>query len=237
VYAKNFLSDKIIEKQSEIVQDLNKTNLPVLKLIKGKNGKFVQHVKDLEGDIYQVTISKYVENVNTASPVITPELVKEMSSVLSKFHTKLKNYVETPLSERNLNYLDILDSLVTERSLKDVRGYLSRSIYWKDHADKYINDFYLKKAKELKTFFDKNQKRLLENTQLIHGVFSLGNLNVRNNVIHTVFDFDEMIMAPVNFEIACTIVHFDENYFYPEELFVQYNRKLVDYERMAKIST
>lgn len=65
-------------------------------------------------------------------------------------------------------------------------------------------------------------------SQLIHGDFNLSNISFKEDKVVAVFDHDEVTVAPIAFEIGCTLVHLDEGFMLLEDLveyFIDFYKK------------
>ena len=90
VYAQDFLSNKVISAYSNIIEKLHADGVPVLELIRGKDGEFLQTVRG-ENKTYQVTISKYVDAMPVSESYLNKKIVGEIALQLGKLHAKFRD--------------------------------------------------------------------------------------------------------------------------------------------------
>lgn len=105
---------------------------------------------------------------------------------------------------------------MSEESLRKIDDYFNHD-YKRHERKNEVEKFYKEKGEELKIYF-KKRKEMLSNNSLNHGDFNLSNFLVLNNKIEKIFDFDEMVIAPVEYEIAIAIYYLD----YPQEFYLDH---------------
>ena len=215
-YAQSFLSDDIIENYSIIIDRLRSEGLPVLEPIKSKQTTFLTHVSNGEGN-KQVTISRYVESSDFTDLYLNRVTVENIADVLKNLHSKLTLFKANG-NTRTLNPVRTLESMLTDGVLNEIQDYFKGNLYRPARLDKYLES-YTTTGNELLKYFKKQSNAMASRTQIIHGDFNLSNLNIVNNRVETIFDFDEMTLAPQTFEIGCSIVHLDEGFMFTDELF------------------
>ena len=71
-----------------------------------------------------------------------------------------------------------------------------------------VKSYFLKKGQEIRRYFV-NREDLFKKMQLNHGDFNLANFLMIDGNINMIFDFDEMVLAPKEYELALTIYHLD----------------------------
>jgi Ser/Thr protein kinase RdoA (MazF antagonist) len=119
----------------------------------------------------------------------------------------------------------------TKQTVEKIKDYFEKNRNNKKHVEKFIKD-YLQECEDQITYFSEVLNNGLT-TQLIHGDFNLSNIAFNeNNEIATIFDFDEITLAPISFEIGCTLVHLDEGFMLLEDLVEYFVR---EYKRHNKL--
>ena len=121
--------------------------------------------------------------------------------------------------------LQIIDELLGDKALTLIKEFFIKNVNRVDRLDKYLEK-YKKTGETLKNYFSSNSPSL-STKQLIHGDFNLSNLDIRDGKIMTIFDFDEMTIAPIAFEIGSSIVHLDEGFMFSDDLFETYLRRYI----------
>lgn len=204
IYAQNFLSQAAIEERSQIVSQLENSGLPVLTMVRGLDGNFCQTLDMPDGETYFSSVSKYVEVPFGEVEVNLVEIL-EVSQTLRSMHKALSQIGETN-TIKTFEPVTVLQSLMAPESLARIDDYFvsdpKRAVRKAE-----VTDYYQKKGLELLEYF---QARKADSTlQLIHGDFNLGNFLMQDSKICKIFDFDEMVRAPKEYEIALTIYHLD----------------------------
>ena len=215
IYATNFLSDEIIKTDSDVIGYLEENNLPVIKLIKGLDGRRLQTL-EWKGTRYQATCSVFAEEGMFKEELLNKNKVQSIARELGKLHHLLSKY-KLQSEIRELTPIDTLKEMKTKETIKKIREYFEENSNKKKYVEKFIKDYLQECDIQIKYF-----SKVLNNgltTQLIHGDFNLSNIAFNgDNKISTIFDFDEVTLAPISFEIGCTLVHLDEGFMLLEDL-------------------
>lgn len=215
IYATNFLSDDIIRTDTDIVGYLEESKLPVIKIIKGLDGHRLQ---TLEWDSvrYQATCSVFVEAGMFKEEQLNKNKVQSVASELGKLHHLLSKYqLESKI--RKLTPIETLEDMRTKQTVEKIREYFEENNNKSEHVEKFVKEYLHECDSQIK-FFSKVLNNGLTK-QLIHGDFNLSNIAFnQDNEITTIFDFDEVTLAPISFEIGCTLVHLDEGFMLLEDL-------------------
>lgn len=215
IYATNFLSDEIIRTDTNIIGYLEENRLPVIKIIKGVDGHRLQ-ILEHEGMRYQATCSVFVETRMFKTEFLNKSKVQSIAKELGRLHSVLSKY--EPHSEiRKLTPIETLEDMRTKQTIEKIRDYFEENRNKRKHVEKFVKE-YLQECEEQITYFSKVLNNGLT-TQLIHGDFNLSNIAFNeDNKITIIFDFDEVTLAPISFEIGCTLVHLDEGFMLFDDL-------------------
>jgi len=212
LFLDNFLSDEILETQTRIIEELGEAGVPVIKLKKGKNGEILQ-IWEEGGQRLQIVASEYVATASFREYKIGEEMLENIALALRKLHKNLAR-VKEAAALKSFEPEQLLEKMVSAETREKITEYFSGlksewAALFKGFEDEY-------QAAVVNLGGELN--KLEDNVQLIHGDFHLANLNIQDNQVVTIFDFDELQWAPVEFEIGRALIHLDEGYFLTEEL-------------------
>lgn len=215
IYATNFLSDDIIRTDTDIVGYLKEKELPVIKIIKGLDGHRLQIIEQ-DGVRYQATCSLFAEAGMFKEELLNKTKVQSIAKELGKLHYLLSKY-ELKSDIRKLTPIETLEDMRTKETIQKIREYFEENSNKKKYVEKFIKEYLQECDNQIKYF-----SKVLNNgltKQLIHGDFNLSNIAFdENDGISTIFDFDEVTLAPISFEIGCTLVHLDEGFMLLDDL-------------------
>lgn len=213
IYAQNFLSYEEIEERSEIVKKLEESGQPVLEMVKGNNGKYCQIETFPDNNTtYFATISKYIE-IPFSEMDINLETIEEVSTSLRLLHRACSKIKDTK-TIRTIDIVNSVTKLINPETIDKVDSYFLSDIKRKNRKDE-VKNFYVKIGNELIDYF-KNRTDIFKKVVLNHGDFNLSNFLIINGTIEKIFDFDEMVNAPKEYEVAIAIYYLD----YPQETYL-----------------
>lgn len=201
-YASDFLSDEAVESICSNVSKLKQKRQPVVEFIQGKNKLYTQLVFESQ-EKYQFTVTRYEEYFTIDDELIEKQLLTNIVLSMRSLHNALIK-IEPQQILSVFNPEEKLKLLTSKSSLTYIKEYFKEE---KKEDQSFIN-FYQETAKTLSQYFSKNTQ-WNKYTQLIHGDFNLSNFSVEDYEIKTIFDFDDMTVAPVTWEIGCCLVHLD----------------------------
>lgn len=228
IYATNFLADEIIYTDTDIVRYLHKNMVPVIEIIEGLDGKRLQILED-GGKRLQATCSVFAETGMFKADQLNRNKVRSIARELGKLHRILSQY-KLKSGIRTLTPVETLEEMKTKQTVEKIRDYFEENRNKRKYVEKFIGGYLGECEEQIKYFSGVLNNGLL--SQLIHGDFNLSNITFDDqDHISTIFDFDEVTLAPVSFEIGCTLVHLDEGFMLLEDL-VEYFTK--EYRRHNK---
>jgi Ser/Thr protein kinase RdoA (MazF antagonist) len=210
IYAQNYLTSEQIEERGRIVKKLEKKGLPVLEMVVGLNKKFVQEVK-INNIHYQAVLSKYIE-VPFSDLQVNQNIIITIANELKRLHLELQKTNHSS-NFRILQVQENLNSFLDNSTIVKIKEHFDSKGKRSKRGKEFIN-FYNNEGNKLKKYFA-SKVDTRNNMQLIHGDFNLNNFLVENGKIIKIFDFDELTIAPTNYEIALSIYYLD----YPEEFY------------------
>jgi Ser/Thr protein kinase RdoA (MazF antagonist) len=231
VYALDFLSDKTITKYSNILAELFKEGVPTIEPVIGLDGHYLQIIEH-EGVRYQTTMSRFIEVSLPSEIDLNKDILEVIASCSANLHEKLED-IEISDGFRVFNPIETLKKMLQDDVVDQIKHHFQgKYVYNQNHLDTYIKN-YIKDGERLLNYFE-TRKEIFKNSQPIHGDFQITNLNIRNGQVKTIFDFDEMTLAPVTFEIGCSLVHLDEGAFLTEDLVECYLSKYTETKTLGK---
>ncbi len=230
IYALNFLKDETIEEYAKILDQLKKDGIPTIEPVKGIDGRFLQKFTH-KNIVYQSSLSQFVELSEFSENYLNKSVAEELATTLSKLHSSL-NKIAASKNTRTLKPIETLNSLLTDEVLTKIKEYFKENIERQERLNKYLEK-YLHDGNNLLNYFQE-RKEMLKKQELIHGDFQLTNLNIHDGKIKTIFDFDEMTLAPISFEIGCSITHLDEGFMLTDDLIEVFIKKYKEFKNLSK---
>jgi len=215
IYKPNIFTNEEISLRCQIENTLKQNGINVIPPIKGFNGKFLQLFSSGNKE-FQTKATKYNELVLVnENKVPTVKIVEEMARHLRDLHSKLK-IIKDELPFKTFDIEAKLTEMSDTKTIFAIRDYFKDNNFSTLPDEGQLIEDYTGEIDFLKKYFEKRD--VFKTKQPIHADYQLSNLLIHNEKISAIFDFDEILLAPVLYEIAITLLYTDVIYFQPTEL-------------------